>query len=35
MPKGGFGIDCPWLFVAILPVAPGAGSCLLESVIVH
>jgi hypothetical protein len=34
MPKGGLGIDCPWLFVAFLPVAPGGGSCSLTSVIV-
>ena len=34
MPKGGLGIDCPWLFVAVLPVAPGAGSCSPTSVIV-
>ena len=34
MPKGGLGIDCPWLFVAVLPVAPGAGSCSPASVIV-
>jgi hypothetical protein len=34
LPKGGYGIDCPWLFVAVLPVAPGAGSCLPTSVIV-
>jgi hypothetical protein len=32
MPKGGFGIDCPWLSVAVLPVAPGAGSCSQTSV---
>jgi hypothetical protein len=34
MPKGGLGIDCPWLFVVVLPVAPGAGSCSPTSVIV-
>ena len=35
LPKGGFGIDCPWQFVVVLPAAPGAGSCLLASVIVR
>jgi hypothetical protein len=35
MPKGGFGIDCLWLFVAVLPVAPGAGSCSPTSVVVR
>ena len=34
MPKGGYDIDCPSLFVAVLPVAPGAGSCSPASVIV-
>jgi len=33
--EGGYGIDCAWLFVAVLPVAPGAGSCSPTSVIVH
>ena len=33
--EGGYGIDCAWLFVAVLPAAPGAGSCLPTSVIVH
>jgi len=35
MPKGGLGIDCPWLFVAVLPVAAEAGSCSPTSVIVR
>jgi len=35
MPKGGFGIDCPWLFVAVPPVAYRAGSCSPTSVIVR
>ena len=35
MPKGGYGIDCPRLFVAVLPVAPRAGSCSPRSVIVR
>ena len=34
MPKGGLGIDCPWLFVAVLPVALRAGSRSQASVIV-
>ncbi len=35
MPKGGYGKGCPWLFVAVLPVAPGGGSCSPTFVIVH
>jgi len=35
MPKGGLGIDCPWLSVAVLPMAPKAGSCSSVSVIVR
>jgi hypothetical protein len=34
MPKGGFGIDRPWLFVTVPPVAPGAVSCSPMSVVV-
>jgi hypothetical protein len=26
MPKGGYGIDCPWLFVAVLPRRRGGMS---------
>jgi hypothetical protein len=33
--KGGYGIGCPWLFVAVLPVAPRGGSCSPVFVIVH
>ena len=32
--EGGYSIDCPWLFVAVLPVACRARSCLWKSVVV-
>jgi hypothetical protein len=31
--KGGYGIDCPWLFLAVLSVACRGGSCSPTSVI--